>query len=415
MMRIQFLTEKNSRILCLFFLLLVCGTIQAKDGKPFCQTPDWAEHALSVVEQQADLMFKEVKETSLLPRSIQKGMVASSDWTSGFFPGMLWYLYAYTGNNDWKTRAEQATYLLQDEQYNANDHDIGFRIYCSYGNGRLLTGRDDYRRTIIRSAKTLGSRYSYKTGVIMSWEENESRDWQYPVIIDNMMNLELMMEAYKLSGDTTLRHIAISHADKTMKYQYRKNLSCPHVVDYDAETGELRKFDWNNGSDDTENSTWSRGQSWGLYGFVMMFRETGDVKYLQHAERIADFLLDHPNMPLDMVPYWDYADPRHAEMRDASAAAIMASALMELSTYSVRGKEYFEAGEKQLKSLSSPEYLAEPGTHKNFVLKHATGNFLRNSEPDGALSYADYYYVEGLWRYLKLINKQELYKSEKGN
>lgn len=373
------------------------------------QKPEWVQKAFSVASNQSERMFKEVMKSSRLPRSIQKGLVKPTDWTAGFFPGTLWYLYAYTNDTIWKVRAEQATELMNGEQFNAFDHDIGFKMYCSYGNGLLLTHNKEYQPIIFRSAKTLSSRYSYKTGLIMSWEPDKSRDWQFPVIIDNMMNLELMMEAYKLSGDTTLRQIAISHADKTMKYQYRKNLSCPHVVDYDAETGELRKYDWNNGSDDTQNSTWSRGQSWGLYGFTMMYRETGDKKYLLHAEKIADFLLSHPNMPEDGIPYWDYSAPQRSEMRDASAAAIMASALMELSTYSVHGEKYFNAGEKQLKSLSNPEYLAETGTHNHFILKHATGNYLRKSELDGGLSYADYYYLEGLLRYIKLINKQTLY------
>ena len=349
-------------------------------------------------------------KTGLLPRSIQRGLQPKTDWTAGFFPGTLWYLYTYTGEDTWKTRAEKATALMEGEQNNAFDHDIGFKMYSCFGNGYLLTGNKAYRHIIFRSAKTLTSRYSYKTGLIMSWEPDVKRDWLFPVIIGNMINLELLMEAYKMSGDTTLRHIAVSHADKTMKYHYRKNMSCPHVVDYEPETGAMRKYDWNNGSDDTANSTWSRGQSWGLYGFTMMYRETGDRKYLQHAEKIADFLLSHPNMPEDMIPYWDYSAPERSKMRDASAAAVMASALMELSTYSARGKKYFEAGEKQLKSLSSPAYLAKPGTHKNFILMHATGNLLRNSELDGALSYADYYYMEGLLRYLRLINGKELYK-----
>ena len=374
------------------------------------EAPAWVTNAFTVAQAQSEAMYKEVMKTKLLPRSIQRGLQPKTDWTAGFFPGTLWYLYAYTREDTWKTRAENATALMKGEQNNAFDHDIGFKMYSCYGNGYLLTGNKAYRHIIFRSAKTLTSRYSYKTGLIMSWEPDTKRDWLFPVIIDNMINLELLMEAYKISGDTTLRNIAVSHADKTMKYHYRKNMSCPHVVDYEPETGALRKYDWNNGSDDTTNSTWSRGQSWGLYGYTMMYRETGNLRYLQHAEKIADFLLSHPNMPADMIPYWDYSAPHRSKMRDTSAAAIMASALMELSTYSAQGKEYFEAGEKQLKSLSPPTYLAKPGTHKNFILMHATGNFLRSSELDGALSYADYYFMEGLLRYLKLINGKELYK-----
>ena len=398
-------------VLLLALTLLGCQSIlTARQMHPLQvkEVPAWVANAFTVAQTQSEAMYNEVMKTGLLPRSIQRGLQPKTDWTAGFFPGTLWYLYTYTGEDTWKTRAEKATALMEGEQNNAFDHDIGFKMYSCFGNGYLLTGNKAYRHIIFRSAKTLTSRYSYKTGLIMSWEPDVKRDWLFPVIIDNMINLELLMEAYKMSGDTTLRHIAVSHADKTMKYHYRKNMSCPHVVDYEPETGAMRKYDWNNGSDDTAHSTWSRGQSWGLYGFTMMYRETGDRKYLQHAEKIADFLLSHPNMPEDMIPYWDYSAPERSKMRDASA--VMASALMELSTYSARGKKYFEAGEKQLKSLSSPAYLAKPGTHKNFILMHATGNLLRNSELDGALSYADYYYMEGLLRYLRLINGKELYK-----
>lgn len=402
---------KRTIVLLTLILLGYRNVLTARQVSPLQikEVPIWVEKAFKVAQTQSEAMYKEVMKTKLLPRSIQRGLCPKTDWTAGFFPGTLWYLYTFTGEETWKVRAEKATALMKGEQNNAFDHDIGFKMYSSYGNGYLLTGNKSYRHIIFRSAKTLTSRYSYKTGLIMSWEPDEKRDWLFPVIIDNMINLELLMEAYKISGDTTLKHIAISHADKTMKFHYRKNMSCPHVVDYDPATGTMRKYDWNNGSDDTTNSTWSRGQSWGLYGYTMMYRETGDMKYLEHAEKIADFLLTHPNMPEDMVPYWDYSDSQRSTMRDASAAAIMASALMELSTYSKQGKKYFEAGEKQLKSLSSPTYLAKPGMHKNFILMHATGNLLKNSELDGALSYADYYFMEGLLRYLKIINKQKLY------
>ena len=322
------------KIILLLILILLChpAGIQAQSVHPLQvkEIPAWVANAFTVAQKQSEAMYKEVMKTNLLPRSIQRGMVPQTDWTAGFFPGTLWYLYTYNHKEVWKKRAQAATALMEGEQNNAFDHDIGFKMYSCYGNGYLLTGDKAYRHILFRSAKTLASRYSYKTGLIMSWEPDESRDWLFPVIIDNMINLELLMEAYKMSGDTTLRHIAISHADKTMKYHYRKDMSCPHVVDYEPETGAMRKYDWNNGSDDTTRSTWSRGQSWGLYGYTMMYRETGNKKYLRHAEQIADFLLSHPNMPEDMIPYWDYSDPKRSTMRDASAAAIMASALMDV-------------------------------------------------------------------------------------
>jgi len=361
------------------------------------EAPAWVTNAFTVAQAQSEAMYKEVMKTKLLPRSIQRGLQPKTDWTAGFFPGTLWYLYAYTREDTWKTRAENATALMKGEQNNAFDHDIGFKMYSCYGNGYLLTGNKAYRHIIFRSAKTLTSRYSYKTGLIMSWEPDTKRDWLFPVIIDNMINLELLMEAYKISGDTTLRNIAVSHADKTMKYHYRKNMSCPHVVDYEPETGALRKYDWNNGSDDTTNSTWSRGQSWGLYGYTMMYRETGNLRYLQHAEKIADFLLSHPNMPADMIPYWDFDAPNIPdEPRDASAGAIAASALYELALYS--DPKYADAADRMLASLSSDSYTAPVGENGNFILMHSVGSKPANSEVDVPIVYADYYFLEALLR-----------------
>lgn len=375
---------------------------QADENKK--ETPHWVKNALEAAQVQVKLMLPEVHQTGLLPRSDEKGLRNISDWTSGFYPGILWYLYDYTGDDFWKENAEKITRLLEDQQYNTHDHDVGFRIYSSYGNGWLLTNNKAYEKVIVQTAKSLSTRYNDRTGTILSWNPRPERDWKYPVIIDNMMNLEIICEAYKLTGDQQLKTIAINHADKTMKYHYRENYSAPHVVDYDPDTGEFRKMDWNNGFSNPQIAEWSRGQSWGLYGFTMMYRETGEFRYLEHAEKIAEFLLNHPHMPEDLIPYWDYASPKIPTMRDASAGAIMASALLELSTYSKAGVRYFSAGEKILKNLASDKYQADPTCNGHYILRHATGNYLGGSEVDGTLIYADYYFIEGLIRYLKLLN-----------
>lgn len=394
--------------ICSFILVAMLSTsIQGADT--FKIQPDWVLNSMKVAQTQAMGMLPEVLKSGKLPRSQEKGLRETSDWTSGFYPGELWLLYKYTGDEFWKENARKVTTFLEKEQYNKNDHDIGFRIYCSYGNGWLLTKSEEYKKVIVQAAQSLVSRYNEKTHTIMSWGKRPERDWKYPVIIDNMMNLELLAEASKLTGNELFKKIAIEHADRTMKDHYRKDYSCPHVVDYDPETGAFRKMDWNNGYSDPKVAVWSRGQGWGLYGFTMMYRETKDLRYLQHAEKVAEFILKNPNMPEDMVPYWDFSSPKVPTMRDASAAAIIASALMELSTYSTNGKRYFEAGEKMLKSLSSGKYQAASGTNAHYLLKHATGNFIQKGELDGTLIYADYYFVEGLIRYLQLINNEPLF------
>ena len=367
------------------------------------------EKELAYCNRQIYKTLKAVGTSSKLPRAIEAGksswdMVTPHDWTSGFFPGVLWYDYEYSHEPEIKEKAVHFTKLLESLSSKVTSHDMGFQMFCSYGHAYRLTKDNYYKDILLKSADELAKLYNPRVGTLLSWPwKVKESNWPHNTIIDNMMNLELLMEAYKLSGDTTLRHIALSHADKTMKCQYRKNYSCPHVVDYDAETGEVRKFDWNNGSDDVSVSTWARGQAWGLYGLTMMYRETNDPKYLRHAEYIADFLIHHPNLPADGIPYWDYSGSGVSTLRDTSAASIMASALIELSTYSAN-KDYFKTGEKILKNLSSDKYLAKPGKHSFFILKQAIGNYLRNSELEGGLSYADYYYVEGLLRYFKQTN-----------
>jgi uncharacterized protein YyaL (SSP411 family) len=336
------------------------------------------------------------------PRTIEKGqlkLVPSKDWTSGFFPGVLWYLYQFNHQDSWKEAARKYTALIEKEQLNGGTHDMGFKIYCSAGNGYRLTRDAHYREVIVQSAKTLSTRFNPKTGCIRSWDHNRDK-WDYPVIIDNMMNLELLFAATRFTGDSSFYKIAVSHANTTMKNHFRSDYSSYHVVDYDSVTGQVRKRTTHQGYSD--ESAWARGQSWALYGFTMCYRETKDVRYLQQAEHVAAFILQHPNLPKDLVPYWDFNAPGIPnEPRDASAAAVIASGLYELSTYSKKGKYYRAMADKILQSLTR-YYRAPVGTNQGFILQHSTGSKPANSEVDVPLNYADYYYLEALLRYRQL-------------
>jgi unsaturated chondroitin disaccharide hydrolase len=354
---------------------------------------------------QAICLYNDVKSLQgKLPRSVDKQgkLVTSTDkwWTSGFFPGTLWYLYEYSGKEEIKQAALEMTERVRNQQFTTDNHDVGFMIYCSYGNALRLTGNNELKDVIINAAKSLSSRYNPITGTIKSWD---NRQWQYPVIIDNMMNLELLTQATKISGDSSFYRIAVSHADTTMKYHFRPNGSSYHVVNYDTiRGGFLERVTFQGFSNE---SSWARGQAWGLYGFVMMYRETGKKVYLDHAVKIADYILNHPNMPDDKIPYWDFNAPDIPNaLRDASAGAVIASALIELST--LTGNEdsvkYLESGACMLKSLSAPPYLAAIGDNGHFILKHSVGFFARNSEIDVPLTYADYYFLEALTRIKKI-------------
>ena len=365
-----------------------------------------------VAEQHLSNQLKAVPEPTVYPRTTGKDgqLIATpkNDWTEGFYPGCLWYIYEHNREESWKQSAVKWTEALEPMKKLTSHHDIGFLIYCSFGNGYRLTGKEEYKDVIIEAANSLTTRFSEVTGCIKSWNYrkawNGKDEWFYPVIIDNMMNLELLYFASKVTGDTRYAKIATTHAETTAKNQLREDYSNYHVVDYDTLTGKVLHQATCQGFSD--NSAWARGQAWAIYGYTMMARETGSPEYLAQAKHIARFLMNHPNMPADKVPYWDFDAPNIPDApRDASAAAIMASALIELSQLdkSDEAKGYLDFAEQQVRSLSSPEYLAEKGTNCNFVLKHSTGHLPGNSEVDVPLSYADYYYVEALMRLKKLI------------
>ena len=360
-------------------------------------------------EEQTRLMLREIAaaggpgraggsgpapDSPFSPRTLENGrlkLVASRDWTSGFFPGELWMLYQYTGKEEWKKEAQAFTARMEREKLNATTHDMGFKIYCSYGAGYRLTKDEAYKEVIIQGAKTLSTRFNPRIGCIRSWDHHRNL-WGFPVIIDNMMNLELLFEATKLTGDSSFYKIAVTHANTTMKNHYRDDFSSFHVVDYDTVTGKVvKKMTWQGYSD---ASAWARGQAWGLYAFTMCYRETKDPRYLQHAERIAAFLL--PRLPADKVPYWDYKAPNIPdEPRDASAAAVMACGLYELSGYSTNGEEYRRIADEMMESLTN-SYRSPVGSNRGFILLHSTGSKPSNSEVDVPINYGDYYYLEAL-------------------
>jgi len=360
-------------------------------------------HSFLIAEQQYTAMLEAMQGTqNRLPRRWENNeliTVAPTDWTSGFFPGSLWYLYEYTGDPKWESAAVQYTSLLEQIRHYNGNHDIGFMLYCSYGNAlRLATDKTGIPEILIDGATALCTRFIPSLGMIRSWD-----NYTNPVIIDNMMNLELLMWASRNSDNKEFEKIALSHADQTNLRHYRADGSAYHIVDYDPVSRKILGYYAGQGA--SADAPWARGQAWGLYGFTMMYRETGNTAYLQRALRCADFLISHPHLPADKIPYWDFeaAEIPYAP-RDVAAAAIMASALLELSTFEnvPAADRYRATAVQQLLSLSSPAYLAPPGANGNFILMHAVGHLPGSSEIDVPLNYADYYYLEGLLRFQKI-------------
>ncbi|GGH01986.1 glycoside hydrolase family 88 protein [Mucilaginibacter phyllosphaerae] len=331
-------------------------------------------------------------------------------WCSGFYPGTLLNIYQETRDKALMQEAARMLKLLAKEQYNTHTHDLGFMMYCSFGTANRLAPLAAYRAVLLNSAKSLATRFNPTTGTIRSWDSKPS---DYLVIIDNMMNLELLFWATKATGDFSYYKIAVTHADNTIKNHYRPDHSSYHVVNYNPETGAVQQQKTAQGFADS--SAWARGQAWGLYGFTVMYRETGDKKYLNQANNIAGFILNNPNLPADKIPYWDFNAPNIPDApRDASAAAIIASALLELCTYAdkAQAQTYFNTAASILKTLSSPQYKSAPGTNGGFLLKHSVGHFPAGTEVDVPLTYADYYFVEAMKRYKALqANKEPAIKN----
>jgi unsaturated chondroitin disaccharide hydrolase len=355
-----------------------------------------------VAAAQYQLLLAKTQDKPGFPRTVDKGevkMVGVRDWTIGFFPGSLWYLAEATGDNKWRAAAITQTAKTESAKFDYSQHDLGFMLYCGYGNGLRLGGDASYRDVLITGANTLITRFNPAVGSIQSWDIPKGRDWKFPVIVDNMMNLELLMWASRATGEPRYRAVAVAHANTTLKHHFRPDGSSYHLVDYDPANGQVRTRVTVQGNADS--SAWARGQSWGLYGYTMMYRETRDPAYLRQAQKIAAFLMNHPRMPVDKIPYWDFDDAAIPDApRDSSAAAIMSSALLELSDFvdPESARRYRAFATQQLRSLSSPAYLAAPGENGGFLLMHATGHKPAGWEIDVPINYGDYYFLEALLR-----------------
>src|SRR5690554_6870810 len=394
-------------ILSLFFLLnilLSCDDISRQPQDNYNE--NLYSEVIKTAELQIGYQVKLIEESGsiLNPRTIRNGKIryiGKRDWTSGFFPGTMFYMYDITSDPKWIEYGIKYTENLDSVKYLKSHHDVGFMINSSFGNALRLTNNEYYKEVIVEAAKSLSTRFRPNAGVIQSWDEDKGwqgqRGWMCPVIIDNMMNLELMFKATQFSGDSTFYDIAVTHADATMKNHYRDDWSCYHVVDYDKEKGGVRSKQ--NAQGYAHESAWARGQAWGIYGFTVAYRYTNDKRYLEMANNIYNFIFNHDNLPEDYIPYWDFNAPNIPnEPRDASAAAITASALYELVDYGF--DEYKKTADKIITSLSGEAYRAIIGTNGNFLIMHSVGSIPHGEEIDVPINYADYYYLEALSRKL---------------
>ena len=334
------------------------------------------------------------------------------EWTAGFWPGILWMGSQYAPQSEHSAIRQAAVGYTAELRYLAYspvyDHDLGFIMIGSYLKGleaMQTSGQlpdatcDDYRHVLLAAADTLATLYNPRVGTLLSWPRNVAMFGGHNTIMDNMINLELLFWASQHNPDHAaarrLYDIAVSHADTTMRYHFRPDHSINHVAVYDPISGRHLRNCNHQGLNDS--SLWSRGQSWAIYGYTMMYRYTHETRYLDFAQQVTDVML--AQLPADGIPYWDMRDPLipHA-YRDASAAAIIADALIELSDYvpAPKARRYTKQALRMLRTLSSAPYLS--GDDAPSFLRHSVGNMPAHSEIDYSISYADYYYLEALLR-----------------
>jgi unsaturated chondroitin disaccharide hydrolase len=324
----------------------------------------------------------------------------ADNWTSGFFAGSLWLMDEQTGDPVWRSRAERWTAGLESQKTRTDTHDLGFMIFDSFGWQYQLTHDPHARDVAVQAARSLATRFDPTVGAIKSWDvdpnDPETPGWRFPVIIDNLMNLQLLFwAAGQPDGDPAFAQLATRHALTSMRVHLRPDGSTAHVALFDPVTGAFQRQETWQGQSAT--STWSRGQAWAIHGFTDAYRESRRPELLDAAQRAADWYL--ARLPADRVPYWDFEAPDIPRApRDASAAAIAAAGLAELGrlTAEERGAGYRRAAQNILASLAS-SYLTL-GTPNQAVLAHSVGFFRHDSEVDVGLVYADYYLLEAISR-----------------
>ncbi|MFP2931608.1 alpha-12C2-mannosidase [Pyxidicoccus sp. 3LG] len=315
------------------------------------------------------------------------------DWTQGFFPGSMWFMYQVGAEPLWRDRADRWTRPLELQKTNRQTHDLGFKMFLSFGHAYRVTGDTYYRGVVLTAAESLASRYNSQVGFINCCDWNS--DWQAPLVTDTMMNLELLLWASQNGGKAEWKTMAVNHALRTLQDAVRPDGSSFHYVDYNRTTGAIRSKGTFQGY--SASSTWARGHAWLIYGYTMVYRYTNDVRMLEAARKVTDWYLN--NLPADMVPKWDFNAPD--SQKDSSAAAIVASALLELSqleTDAARKTRYRDAALRTLDTLMTPTYFAE-GTNSPGLLLHGVGHLPAGKEIDTALIYGDYYFLEAVLRF----------------
>lgn len=400
--------KRMNKLITAFLILII--TVSCSNEKKAIEKLD-TDKVLEYCVEKAQETMNDLTDVDSLPRNIYPGQkkwnkVGNKDWTCGFWPGVLWYAYEASNDSTILEKAKDFTNPLTAVlDVPVDNHDLGFMLYCSFGNGYRLTKNPEYHDFLIEAADSLATLYNPKVGTILSWPVMRKKmNWPHNTIIDNMINLELLFWASKNGGKQEWYDMAVKHAETCMTTLVRPDFSTYHVAVFDTIDGHFIKGVTHQGYAD--DSQWARGQGWGIYGYSMCYRETGEEKFLETSKKLADVFIDR--LSEDGVPYWDFDDPSIPNApKDASAAAVVASGMLELSTF-VKDKadqlKYRNAAVSLLTKLSTDMYLSKD--ENQAMLLHSTGHLPHNSEIDASIIYADYYFIEALLRLKKIEEKE---------
>ena len=353
-----------------------------------------------------DGMYRDITETPY--RKTPDGGITMTHWTNGFWPGMLWQMYHTTGDESYKAAAvgveKRLEVVLEDPE--SLGHDLGFMFLQSSVANYRVTGDGQARRRGLLAAAELASRYNLDGRFIRAWvgprdsEQGKKmgggdiRGW---MIIDCMMNLPLLYWASKELDDPRFYKIAVSHAKTAQRYIVRPDGSCNHIAAFDPDTGEYRNSPGGQGY--KQGSSWSRGQSWAVYGFALSYRHTKDESFLNTAKQCAHYCIS--NMAVcDWLPLVDYRQPAQPVKYDSTAAVITACGLLEIASHVEENEArfYTEAAYRILRACEAKFANWEP--ERDSIL---TGGTYFYHDPDGTntelpIIYADYFLTEAVLR-----------------
>ena len=355
--------------------------------------PKWLDEMADRLDRKMTFAVKKAREVDYMPYSTEGGQWKETKigwWTNGFWPATMWQMYLMTKKELYREEAVRAEKMLDEalQDFKTLHHDVGFMWLIQSGVRYALEKNQDSFDRVLFAATTLAGRYN-PNGFIRAWNGQGKEGW---AIVDCMMNIPLLYWASEMTGDPRYRLMAMNHADTTMRCFVRPDGSCNHIVIFNPETGEM--LDNPGGQGYESGSSWSRGQSWALYGFTLSYLHTGKQEYLDTAKRVANYFISQ--IADDFIPRCDFRQPREPEIKDNAAGNIAASGLIELSRLvpEAEAAPYYQAGVRILRAQEKDS--ADWTENDPAIFQKCTTAYHAQDGRHITMNYADFYFAEAI-------------------